>query len=198
MESLRHGVPFLRSDGDRTTTARRLAITTTFSRWIPFSGASTKESKWEQEEHDSGDPYTFRASHLPIYNLSFQWSQNPNLNYDVIRAAIKEWRTINHMFVKDMYVLTPYHKEKDKTGWTVIAYDDADAGESVILAYRMESCEMDSCTVSLPFALEGAEYELLDYDTSEQTLRSGDELRGALTLTLDNPRSSKLIIMKRK
>lgn len=198
VESLRHGVPFLRSDGDRTTTARRLAITTTFSRWIPFSGASTKESTIELEANDSGDTYTFRASHLPIYNLSFKWSQNPDLNYDIIRAAIREWRVISHMFVKDMYVLTPYHKEKDKTGWTVIAYDDVDAGESVILAYRMELCENDSCTVSLPFALVGAEYELIDYDTSEQTLRSGAELRRDLTLMLDVPRSSKLIVMKRK
>ena len=102
------------------------------------------------------------------------------------------------MFVKDMYVLTPYHRYKDKTGWTVIAYDDSEAGESVILAYRMEECENDSCTVSLPFALDGTEYEFVDYDTSEQTLRSGAELRRALTLTLDNPRSSKLILMRRK
>ena len=198
VESLRHGVPFLRSDGDRTTTARRLSITTTFSRWIPFSGASTKESVQELEDNDNGDAYAFRASHLPIYNLSFRWSQSPDLNYDVIRAAIKEWRAINHMFVKDMYVLTPYHKERDKTGWTVIAYDDADVGESILLAYRMEACEADTCTVSLPFAIDGAEYELVDYDTSEQTLLSGARLRQALTLTLDRPRSSKLMIIRRK
>ena len=198
VESLRHGVPFLRSDGDRTTTALRLSITTSFSRWIPFSGSSTKESKYEQDTEDSGDTYTFRASHLPIYNLSFKWSQNPNLNFDVIRAAIKEWRTINHMFVKDMYVLTPYHRYRDKKGWTVIAYDDAEAAESVILAYRMEECENDTCTVSLPFALDSAEYELWDYDASTTTVQNGTDLRQALTLTLDAPRSSKLIIMKRK
>ena len=102
------------------------------------------------------------------------------------------------MFVKDMYVLTPYHRYRDKTGWTVIAYDDAEAGESIILAYRMEDCESASYTVSLPFALDGEEYELTDYDTSTKTLQSGAELRQALTLTLDDPRSSKLIIMKRK
>jgi alpha-galactosidase len=37
LESLRRGIPMLRSDSDRTTTALRLSMTCSFNKWIPFA-----------------------------------------------------------------------------------------------------------------------------------------------------------------
>jgi alpha-galactosidase len=40
LESMRRGIPLLRSDYDRTTTGIRLSMTSAFNKWIPFCGAS--------------------------------------------------------------------------------------------------------------------------------------------------------------
>ena len=45
IESLRRGIPFMRSDADRTTSALRLSMSASFNRWIPFHGSCSKETE---------------------------------------------------------------------------------------------------------------------------------------------------------
>ena len=50
IESLRRSIPVMRSDSDRTTSSLRLSMTASFNRWVPFCGASTKESREQLDE----------------------------------------------------------------------------------------------------------------------------------------------------
>jgi len=88
-------------------------MTTAFNKWIPFCGASSKESTRELAPGCISDIYVFRASYLPALNLSIQWTQKPDVDYDRVRGSIAEWRSVAEYLMKDMYVLTPWHSEND-------------------------------------------------------------------------------------
>jgi len=196
LESMRRGVPFMRSDADRTTTALRLSMTSSFCQWIPFHGAATKETEGQLDTSSGAgsDKYIYRASYLPIFNFFEQFVHNPELDFETLRTYLHEWRSIRHMLVKDMYVLTPWHAHDDRYGWTAVAYEDGEIGEGLLLAFRQEDCEDETCTVKMEFAVPGAKYVFADADTLEETVYSGEELAAGITLSLPTPRSC---LMKR-
>lgn len=200
LESMRRGIPFMRSDADRTTTALRLSMTSSFCQWIPFHGAATKETQGQLDVSSGAgsDQYIYRASYLPVFNFSEAFVHNPELDFETLRTYLGEWRSINHMLTKDMYVLTPWRAKDDRYGWTALAYDDADKGESLLLAFRMEDCAEDTCRVRLEFAREDAEYILDNADSGEKWTVSGKQLQEGIELKLDAPRSSLLYRIARK
>lgn len=199
IESLRRGIPFMRSDADRTTTALRLSMSAAFNRWIPFHGANTKETEGQLDPSTGAgsDQYVYRASYLPVFNYGEQFIHNPELDYDTMRKYIGEWRSINRLLTGDMYVLTPWHARDDRFGWTAFAYDTPESGESLLLAFRMEDCAEDVCTVGLSFAREDSEYVIENADTGEKISRTGSELREGFALTLAAPRSSLMYRIRR-
>ena len=129
LESLRRGVPLLRSDADRTVTSLRLSMSSSFNRWIPFSGASCTEQAGELDPDGKRDMYIFRASYLAALNLSAQWTQDPNTDFALIRRGLAEWNSLKRFLLKDFYVLTPWHAPQDRTGWTAFAYLDGRSEE---------------------------------------------------------------------
>lgn len=195
IESMRRSLPFLRSDSDRTTTSLRLSMSSTFNKWIPFNGASMKESAHELEGSSDFDAYIARASYLPICNLSYAWSRAADkLNFADIRAKLAEWKSVSKYLLGDFYVLTPYHTEQDRKGWTVFVYCDREHTEGAILAFRMEECQEENCTVSLDFLKPDRTYEFTDADTKE----TFDVFGKQLTLSQDSPRSAMLLNFKLK
>ena len=200
IESMRRGIPLMRSDFDRTTSAMRLSQTSTFCRWIPFHGSSTKDTvgQLDTSKGAGSSPYVVRASFLPIYNYGEEFTHNKELDYDLMRRNYNEWKSVKHLLTKDIYVLTPWRHHDDKTHWTAFAYDDPDINESILLAFRMEEANEDTFTVKLPFAESGAKYELKDADSGKIWTAEGDTLnKTGLTLTLFEPKSSALIYIRR-
>lgn len=199
IESLRRGIPFMRSDADRTTTALRLSMSASFNQWIPFHGANTKETEGQVDPSvgAGSDQYVYRVSYLPVFNYGEQFLHNPELDYDTMRKYIGEWKSISHLLTADMYVLTPWHSRDDMYGWTAFAYDSPDTDESLLLAFRMEKCAEHACVVSLPFARENSLYMLENADTGETMTIPGATLREGITLTLSTPRSSLMYRIKR-
>ena len=200
IESLRRSVPFMRSDADRTTTALRLSMSSTFNRWIPFHGSATKESAEEPGPLErGGEPiYVIRASWLPIYNLAACFTHDETLDYNRLRSTFNEWRTYSHLLTKDMYVLTPWHSKTDTNQWTVFAYNDRATDESVVLLFRQETCEQDTYTARLPYVGKGENYQITNIDTGEETIMSGKDLsQTGITVRLDKPKSSAVLHLKR-
>ena len=194
IESLRRGIPFMRSDADRTTTSLRLSMSASFNQWIPFHGAATKETAGQVDPSvgAGSDAYIYRASYLPVLNYSEAYLHNPELDFDRMRRYIGEWESIRHLLIREFYVLTPWHARDNRTNWTAFAYDAPDLGESILLAFRMECCKDESCKVYLVYADPDAEYELGDADSGTRQILSGRELRDGLMLTLNQPRTSLL------
>jgi alpha-galactosidase len=193
LESMRRGFPLMRSDYDRTTSSMRLSQSSTFPRWIPFHGSSTKETvnQLDSSVGAGSSPYVARASYLPHYHFGEPFTHNKELDFDLMRRNFNEWKSIRHLLVKDMYVLTPWRHDSDRTHWTAIAYDDPEKGESVLLAFRMEEAEASEFTVKLPFAVPGSVYSLRNADTGEVVRIGGKELsRDGLRIVLPEPKTS--------
>ncbi len=189
LESLRRGVPLLRSDADRTTTALRLSMTTAFNRWIPFCGANNKEKPSQLSPTGKLDMYVWRASYLPVMNVDSQFTQDPDQDFGILRRGLSEWKRVSPYLLKDLYVLTPWHTEKDTYGFTACAFHDPDTASGALLAFRQEKCLEDTLSVVLPFAAGGDGYCLKDEDTGETLTGSG----GVFTLRFSVPRQARLL-----
>ena len=189
LESLRRGIPLLRSDADRTTTALRLSMTTAFNRWVPFCGANNKEKRDMLAPTGTLDHYVWRASYLPVLNVDSQFVQDPDQDFDMLRWGLREWKQVNPYLLKDFYLLTPWHTEKDVYGFTAYAFRDPETASGVLLAFRQEKCMEDSLSVTLPFAVDGEGCTLKDKDTGETLTGSA----GTFTLRFDQPRQARLL-----
>ena len=192
LESMRRGVPMLRSDSDRTTTALRLSMTTAFNKWIPFCGANTKEKKSELAPTGQSDVYTWRASYLPVLNVDSQFVQDPEQDFDILRFGLKEWKKVNRFLLSEFYTLTPWHKEADTTAMTAYCFYDPDAEEGVLLAFRQERCYHDTLRFALPFAGEDR-FLLTDEDTGDRVVvgKTGE-------VTIPERRQARLLWIKKQ
>ena len=200
IESMRRGFPMMRSDYDRTTSAMRLSQSTTLPRWLPFHGSSTKESREQLDVNmNAGSSvYVARASYLPVYNISQAFSRNKALDFDLMRRNFNEWKRVRHLLVKDFYPLTPWRHHTDCAHWTAFAYDDPEAGESILLAFRMEEAEATTFSAPLPFALPEATYTVRNADNGAALTLDGPSLRRfGVTVTLPEPKSSALFYITR-
>ena len=196
IESMRRGVPMMRSDFDRTTSAMRLSQTSTFCKWIPFHGSATKETlgQLDASAGKGADIYVTRASFLPVFNLHEAFTQNTELDYDLFRRNLNEWKSVNRLLTKDFYTLTPWRHHTYRKAWTAFAYNDEETGEAVLLAFRMEEAEKEESTFFLPFAKAEETYFLKNADTQEETCVPGAELiEKGITIRLTEKRSSAMI-----
>ena len=191
LESMRRGIPMLRSDNDRTTASLRLSMTTSFNKWIPFCGANTKEKKEQLALTGISDPYVWRASYLPALNVDSQFVQDPDQDFGILRFGLNEWKQMNPYLLKEFYVLTPWHGEQERDAFTAYSFFDPESETGVLLTFRGEDCEKESVILSLPFA-NGEEYVLSDTDTGEEI-----KAKGAFTLSFENPREAKLLWIKK-
>jgi len=193
LESMRRGVPLLRSDSDRTTSSLRLSMSTSFLKWIPFCGANTKEKQNELAPRGVSDPYVWRASYLASLNVDSQFVYDETQNFDMLRFGLCEWKKVAPYLLKEFYPLTPWHKERDKSDFTAHCYYDPEREEGVLLAFRQESCPMKTLRVRLPFAVAEDRYTLTDEDSGE-TVSIGSDV----TLDFDAPRTARLLWLKKQ
>jgi len=192
LESMRRGVPLLRSDSDRTSTALRLSMTSSFNKWIPFCGATSREKDSELAKTGVSDPYIWRASYLPSLNVKSQFVYNESNDFDMLRFGLNEWKKVSPYLLKEFYTLTPWHKEKDTSDFTALCFYDAHKEEGVILAFRQEKCDRNQLRIALPFVSAGDKFTLTDEDSGEK-----ETTDGRFTLTFDEPRSAKLLWVKK-
>ena len=192
LESMRRGVPLLRSDNDRTTSALRLSMTTSFNKWIPFCGANTKEKESQLAPVGNSDPYIWRASYLPALNVDSQFVYDESQNFDMLRFGLQEWKKISPYLLKEFYPLTPWHKEEDTAGFTAFCYYDPDKDEGVMLAFRQEKCDRELLCIELPFASSNDNYLITDEDSKAESI-----VGNSVTLHFDEPRTAKLLWIKK-
>lgn len=203
LESLRRALPLLRSDSDRKGIAHRLSMTSSFSKWIPFNGAGSIGDNPTNDPFGIGvtDLYSVRASYLPSMHVTtLQPTQKPDTDFAFYRTVLSEWKRVSPYLLKELYVLTPWHKEIDRTkhreidhtDYTVFCYFDPEAEKGVLLGFREQECAKPTFTLSLPFAVKGERYRLTDEDSGACT-----EFEGTMQLDFPTPRTSRLIWLEK-
>ncbi|MBQ9544690.1 MAG: alpha-galactosidase [Clostridia bacterium] len=195
LESLRRGIPLLRSDYDRTSTGMRLSMTASFNRWIPFCGACTREQTGQIDMQGKTDRYIWRASYLPVLNTSFQYLNDPTLNFAMLREGMEEWKSLRDYYLGDLYVHTPWRPEKDVSGFAAFSYVIEDGKKAAILAFRQEKCSEKTLGLELSYLKKTKTYVFTDADTKKSVTQKGS---AKLRLDFETKRSSKLIFVEEK
>lgn len=192
LESMRRGVPILRSDSDRTTIPLRLAMSSTFNKWIPFNGASSNETGGAQIATGITDVYTMRASYLPIYFYNAQWYHaQDTLNWDELKQGLNEWSDINKYLLKDYYVLTPYRGTTNDKDWTSWMYVDKDTDSAVLQAFRPASSTESTFKVECRGLNPDTYYSVRDLDGVNSIARvKGKALMNGLNLYAADARTA--------
>ncbi|MCQ2463679.1 MAG: hypothetical protein MJ177_09830, partial [Clostridia bacterium] len=192
LESMRRGIPLLRSDSDRTTSALRLSMSHGFNRWIPFCGANTKEKLEELSPVGETSPYVWRASYLPVLNVESLWIHENPENFPMTRFGLNEWKKVRPFLLKDFYVHTPWHSKNDTSGFCAFSYYDSETEKGVITAFRQETCEENELKITVEYADKQRSYTLCDEDSGNVTKYSGEELCEGISIFFDSPKSSHL------
>lgn len=194
LESMRRGIPLMRSDYDRYTITMRLAMTTALNRWIPFNGAASMCDNGTKDAFHVGayDKYSFRGSYLPTFNLTnIKPTQDPNTDFESLRFGFGEWNKVKPYLLSEFYVLTPWRENVDNSDFTAYCFFDPEREEGYLFAFRLPDCVREDLTVVLPFA-GGDAYSLTDEDSGETIVSTG-----RLDLSFAEPRSSRLFAIRK-
>lgn len=197
LESMRRGVPMLRSDADRTTIPLRLSYSHSLNPWLPYTGCSAQESA-KQLVSGYWDQYVLRASYMSVmtYGSKFRKDQD-KLDYNVLKTAQNEWDEIKHYFYKDYYNLTPYTTPKDDRHWNAYMYFDNEKDDGVIQVFRQKNAIENTRLIKIKGVANNHNYQIIDKENKNGIASiSGAKLKEGITIKLDNARSSSVLFIK--
>ncbi len=93
-------------------------------------------------------------------------------------------------FYEDYYPLTSYEDMTTDDIWLAYQLHRPSDDTGIIVAFRREQSSDKTIEVKLSAVDHNKTYRVTDRDTGESFVRTGDELRKGLQLTLKEPRSS--------
>jgi len=163
LETLRRAVPLWRSDYILEPVGQQ-SQTWGIALWIPYFGTGTNHE----------DAYEFRSVMVP--NVNALWDvRRRDLDYDLIRNLVAQWRGVGELFGGDYYPLTPYSLEND--AWIGWQFHRPDLEKGMVLLFRRP----ESLRASERFPLWGLDaesrYWIVDLDVRERvSVLGGDEL----------------------
>ncbi len=163
LETLRRAVPLWRSDYILEPVGQQ-SQTWGIALWIPYFGTGTNHE----------DAYGFRSVMVP--NVNALWDvRRRDLDYDLIRNLVAQWRGVGELFGGDYYPLTPYSLEND--AWIGWQFHRPDLEKGMVLLFRRP----ESLRASERFPLWGLDaesrYRIVDLDVRERvSVLGGDEL----------------------
>ncbi|MHB0956667.1 MAG: alpha-galactosidase [Pirellulaceae bacterium] len=164
LETLRRAVPLLRSDYIMEPVGNQ-CHTYGIAFWYPYYGTGTGSG--------AIDPYLLRSVMCPHFTACFD-VRRTDLDYDMIRRVMGQWREFAKYYYGDYYPLTSYSLKQDV--WMAWQFDCPEQGEGMVQAFR----RADSFYESARFKLRGLEpeavYTVTDVDELGNTEIGGREL----------------------
>jgi len=121
-----------------------------------------------------------------------------DLDYNLLRQFIAQWRQVADNYYGDFYPLTPYRTENDV--WMAWQFDRPENGEGMVQAFR----RLESPMVSANFKLHGLEpaerYSVTNLDFPGSIEMTGQELmqKGLLVSLKKQPDSALITYRKVK
>jgi len=157
--------------------------------WLPYSGTGTGEQM--------GDQYRTRSSFAPAITTQYwQYSNQSDPKdspfLDDVRKQFAEYKKVRPYTTCDFYPLTA--PNTSDAVWCAWQYNRPEENDGIILTFRRTKSPYRTSEFVLGGLDETAVYTFEDADTGEITEHSGV----AFTVTIDEPRSSKLYFYKKK
>ena len=184
LESMRRSLPFWRSDYCFDVVSNQCQ-TYGLALWLPYFGTATGPRQFSRYE---------LRSNLACPLIGGSWDlRDRTLPYDVLRAAIGEWRGYADDYLGDFYPLTPASLGADV--WLAWQFDRPEAGRGVIQAFRRDGSIYETARIRLRGLDAAAVYRLVDPDHPAVTRQfTGRELmEGGLELAIPTRPGSTVI-----
>jgi alpha-galactosidase len=183
LETLRRAVPLWRSDFVFETTPMQ-NFTYGLALWMPFFGTAFREI----------EPYAFRSMMTPAAMLNLDVRRR-NLDYDLLRRLVAQWRQVSNYYYGDYYPLTPYSTEDNV--WCAWQFDRPDLGEGMVQAFRRPNSPFDSARFKLRGLEPARRYRVTNVDEQGAMEMTGGELMDSgLPVALKNSPRAAIIVYK--
>jgi alpha-galactosidase len=185
LETMRRSVPLLRSDYILEPVGNQ-GHTYGISLWIPYHGTGG----------NAIDPYILRSVMCPGFNSCLDMRRK-DLNFDLFRKIMKQWRQYAPYYLGDYYPLTPYNLES--TAWIGWQFDCPEKGEGVVQAFRRAESPYDSIQARLRGLEPDAVYTLTNFDVPGEKHITGKELmNGGFSIPIKDQPGSAVIMYKKR
>jgi alpha-galactosidase len=162
LETMRRAVPLLRTDCEFHSVGNQ-CHTYGFDLWLPYHECGNRDI----------DPYSFRSNMSPW--MGFVWDVRlKDLNYELARLLVSQWRKVADCYFGDLYPLTPYSAEDDV--WLAWQFDRPDLGEGMIQAFRRADSFYESARLKLRGLDAESQYIMTDLDEDKPQEMAGSEL----------------------
>ncbi len=184
LETMRRAVPLLRSDLEFNATGNQCQ-TYGFDMWLPYHEMGNRDM----------DVYNMRSNMAPL--CGFVWDvRRKDLNYDLARRVIAQWRQVADGYFGDMYPLSAYVTSEDV--WMAWQFDRPDLGTGMVQAFRRGESVYEVGRFRLRGLEADAKYVVTDLDRNDSQEITGQELmQRGLRVEVPDRSGSALIAYKR-
>ncbi len=162
LETLRRAVPLLRSDYIIEPVGNQ-GHTYGIAFWMPYYGTGS----------GAVDTYMLRSVLCPHFTACFDMRRT-DLDFDLVRRVLGQWRQYAGDYFGDYYPLTPY--SLDNSAWMAWQFDSPEKGCGVIQAFRRADSIYEQIRPRLAGLDPDAQYELTNLDTGKVTEMTGRQL----------------------
>ena len=152
LETMRRAVPLLRSDYIMEPVGNQ-CHTYGISLWYPYYGTGTGSGEIS--------PYLLRSVLCPHFTACFDVRRS-DLDYDMIRRTLDQWRAFGRYYLGDYYPLTSYSLEHDV--WLAWQFDCPEQGEGVVQAFRRDQSSYEAARFRLRGLNPDARYTVTNLD----------------------------------
>ena len=173
LETMRRAVPLLRSDYIMEPVGNQ-GHTYGLSFWLPFQGTGGGSGALS--------PYLLRSI-MPTHFTACFDMRRKDLDYDMIRRVLGQWKHYAQCYFGDYYPLTPY--SLDSAQWIAWQFDLPEKGEGVVQAFRHDQSVYESARFKLSGLDRDARYTVKNLDSgAEQTMTGRDLIENGLLVSV--------------
>jgi alpha-galactosidase len=172
LETLRRSVPLLRSDyqafdGNPAFALGNQCQTYGLASWIPYYGHGAYYNPNQYL-------YSVRSSMCPAFAMCVDVRKG-QIDWNLYRRLVAQWRQVADCFMGDYYPLTPYSLDEDC--WIAWQFDRPEKGDGMVQVFRRGKSSESSRTLRLHGLEPAARYEVTDLDSGKPETATGKELQ---------------------
>jgi alpha-galactosidase len=186
-------VPLLRSDyqsftGDLAYAPGNQGQTYGLSSWFPFYGTGVYYTPERMVENA-------RSHMCPSFGICVDVRKN-DIDWDLYRRLVGQWRQVAGYMLGDYYPLTSYSLAEDR--WMAWQFNEPESGGGFVQAFRHTESVYESARVKLRGLEPEAVYTVKNLDTETAAEISGRELmdKGFLIVIKTQPGSALFVYHK--
>ncbi|MHB8971842.1 MAG: NPCBM/NEW2 domain-containing protein [Pirellulaceae bacterium] len=186
LETLRRALPLLRSDYIMEPVGNQ-CHTYGIAFWYPYYGTGTGSG--------AIDPYLLRSVMCPHFTACFD-VRRTDLDYDMIRRVMGQWREFAGYYYGDYYPLTSYSLKNDV--WMAWQFNCPEQGEGLVQAFRRGDSFYESARFKLRGLDPDAVYTVVNVDESGSVEITGRELSETGLPVVIDPQPGSVVITYKK